>query len=116
MASRTDTDAAACLALGAEVALVSLADESLVELARVAEVRPECGDLRVEGYTARFRLSDGLGLPLVEHARLPSCAVFNMRGQVLRPAMPPQPVEVRRLAARHRVRLATEQDRRGSPT
>lgn len=103
-----------CLAPGTEVALVSLADDSLVELARVAEVRPECGDLSVEGYSARFRLCDGLGLPLVEQQRLPSCEVLDLRGRVLRAANPAEPVVVRRLPARHRVRLATDSDRRAA--
>jgi hypothetical protein len=96
---------------GMEVVLVDRLSGEAAEISRVTEVSPKDGHLRVDGYTSRFRIADGHGLPLVETTQQRSCEVVNMKGEVLRSFEEAAPVVVRKLRTRFNIRKATTADR-----
>lgn len=97
---------------GQAVVFVDRATGAPVELATVSEVLPDPGEVLLEGWTARFSLADGRGLPLVEYEDLPSCEVVDLSGRVVRAAGAPSAVPVRRIEPRFDIRPATAEDDR----
>jgi hypothetical protein len=96
--------------LGMEVAMLDIQTEELCELSRIAYIDHQAGWACVEGYTARFSLQGGGGLPLVENAFQTACTVVDMTGRVLHESSR-QSTEIRHLAPRFSIRPAIKADR-----
>ncbi len=92
--------------VGQGVVLTDIATGRALLVSRVAQVMPHERQLSIEGYTARFDLDDGRGLPLIETETRGSCPVYDINGRLLKEATE-ESVLVRHLPARYNLRPAT---------
>lgn len=97
--------------IGQAVTMVDRRTGEPVEVVRIAGIGG--GEVAVEGYTARFRASDGTGLDTEQVRLVRSAQVIDMAGNTLVPSGDVR-VPVRVIAARHDIRPATAADRRAT--
>lgn len=94
---------------GQTVVMVDRRTGEAAEAVRVAGVAG--GEVRVEGYTARFSAADGTGRPVVQGRIARSAEVVDLSGRTLREAGDDF-IPVRQLEPRHDIRRATAADLR----